>query len=178
MATSKCTFCMDSILFLGYRISGSGIRADEQKVEFFRVHFFPCKRTTDVVHVTQLFFGDIFRLHGLPLSIVSDRDSRFLGNFWRALWCLANNELNFISVYHPQTGGQTEVVNRSLGNMLRCLVGDNLKSWDMKLNSAEFAHNLAVNRSRGFCLFLVVYGVLPRAPIDLVTLLLAKPHDI
>ncbi|KAL6531492.1 hypothetical protein OROMI_027855 [Orobanche minor] len=141
-------------------------------------HFIPCKRSTDAVHVAQLFFRDIFRLHGLPLSIVSDRDTRFLSHFWRTLWRMANTELNFSSAYHPQTDGQTEVVNRSLGNMLRCLVGDNLKSWDSKLSSAEFAHNLALNRSTGFCPFFVVYGVLPRAPIDLLTLPSSKPSDM
>ncbi|KAL6580256.1 hypothetical protein OROMI_008280 [Orobanche minor] len=83
---------------------------------------------------------------------------------------MANTTLNFSSAYHPQTDGQTEVVNRSLGNMLRCLVGANLKSWDSKLSSAEFAHNLAINRSTGFAPFFVVYGTLPRAPIDLLTL--------
>ncbi|KAL6523452.1 hypothetical protein OROGR_017055 [Orobanche gracilis] len=79
---------------------------------------------------------------------------------------MANTKLQFSSAYHPQTDGRTEVVNRSLGNMLRCLVGDNLKSWDLKLSATEFAHNVAVNRSTGFCPFQVVYGLIPRAPVD------------
>lgn len=73
------------------------------------------------------------------------------------------------SAYHPQTDGQTEVVNRSLGNMLRCLVGDNLRSWDSILCQAEFAHNNAHNRSLGFSPFKVVYGVVPRGPLALTT---------
>lgn len=71
------------------------------------------------------------------------------------------------SAYHPQTDGQTEVVNRSLGNMLRCLVGDNLRSWDSLLCQAEFAHNHAHNRSLGYSLFKVVYGVVPRGSLAL-----------
>ncbi|GJU18429.1 putative nucleotidyltransferase, ribonuclease H [Tanacetum coccineum] len=134
------------------------------------VHFIPCKKTTDAVNVAQLFFRDVYRLHGLPSSIVSDRDTRFLSHFWRSLWKMVNTQLNFSSAYHPQTDGQTEVVNRSLGNLLRCLVGDHVKAWDQKLCQAEFAHNHAVNRSTGFSPFQVVYSAQPRGPLDLMSL--------
>lgn len=77
--------------------------------------------------------------------------------------------LDMSTAYHPQTDGQTEVTNRSLGNLLRCLVGDNIKSWDTNLCQAEFAHNHTLNRSLGFCPFRVVYGVVPRCPFDLGT---------
>ncbi|GJT13555.1 putative nucleotidyltransferase, ribonuclease H, partial [Tanacetum coccineum] len=133
------------------------------------VHFIPCKKTTNAVNVAQLFFRDVYRLHGLPSSIVSDRDTRFLSHFWRSLWKMVNTQLNFSSAYHPQTDGQTEVVNRSLGNLLRCLVGDHVKAWDQKLCQAEFAHNHAVNRSTGFSPFQVVYSAQPRGPLDLMT---------
>ncbi|GKB20420.1 putative nucleotidyltransferase, ribonuclease H, partial [Tanacetum coccineum] len=104
------------------------------------VHFIPCKKTTNVVNVAQLFFRDVYRLHGLPSSIISDRDTQFL------------------------------IVNRSLGNLLRCLVGDHVKAWDQKLCQAEFTHNHVVNRSTGFSLFQVVYSAQPHGPLDLMSL--------
>lgn len=71
--------------------------------------------------------------------------------------------------YHPQTDGQTEVTNRSLGNLLRSLVGSSSKSWDCKLSQAEFSHNNAVTRSSKFSPFQIIYGIVPRAPPDLST---------
>lgn len=133
------------------------------------VHFIACKKTTDAVQVAVFYFREVYRLHGLPSSIVSDRDTRFLSHFCPSLWKHLGTSLDMSSAYHPQSDGQTEVVNRSLGNLLRSLVGDNIKSWDTKLCQAEFAHNHAVNRSLGMSPFRVVYGVIPRGPLDLIT---------
>ncbi|GJW86264.1 putative reverse transcriptase domain-containing protein, partial [Tanacetum coccineum] len=105
-----------------------------------------------------------------PSFIVFDRDTRFLSHFWRSLWKMVNTQLNFSSAYHPQTDGQTEVVNRSLSNLLRCLVGDHVKAWDQKLCQAEFAYNHDVNRSIGFSPFQVVYSAQLRGRLDLMSL--------
>lgn len=111
------------------------------------VHFIPCKRTPDVMNVAQLFFREVYRLHDLPMSIVSDRDIRFISHFWRSLWKSVNTSLNFSSAYHPQTDGQTEVVNRSL-DLLRCLVGDNVRSWDQRLSQPSFLQTMLETRAR------------------------------
>ena len=78
--------------------------------------------------------------------------------------------MDFSSAYHPQIDRQIEVVNRSLRDLLWCLTGEHVKSWDQKLCQAEFAHNHAVNQSTEFSPFQVVYSIMPRGPLDLIPL--------
>jgi hypothetical protein len=80
-------------------------------------HFIPCHKSDDVVHIADLFFQEIVRLHGMPSTIVSDRDAKFLSHFWRTLWNKLGTKLLFSITCHPQT----EVVNRTLSTMLRAI---------------------------------------------------------
>jgi hypothetical protein len=93
-------------------------------------HLIPCQKTSDATHIANLLFKEFIRLHGLPRSIVSDRDTNFVGHFWRTLWKKMETNLSFISSYHPQTDGQTKVVNRNLGDLLRSLVTEHHSQWD------------------------------------------------
>ena len=82
-------------------------------------HFIAIKETVEVPQVVDLFIQNVFRLHGLPVSIVSDRDVRFCGHFWGYIFAKLNVTLNMSSGDHPQTDGQTERVNQVLKDMLR-----------------------------------------------------------
>ena len=133
-------------------------------------HFVACAKTADAAHTARLFFNEIVRLHGVPRSIVLDRDIRFTSTFWKTLWHLMGTTLRFSTAFHPQTDGQTEVTNRSLGNLLRCLVQDNKASWDELLPRAEFAYNASSHRATGYSPFQINTGRNPNLPIDLVPL--------
>jgi hypothetical protein len=100
-----------------------------------------------------------------------------LSHFWRSLWNKLGTKLLFSTTYHPQTDGQTEVVNKTLSTMLRAVLDKNLKLWQDCLPHVEFAYNRATHSSTKLCPFQVVYGYIPRAPIDLLTLdPLDAPH--
>ncbi|XP_074299011.1 uncharacterized protein LOC141630013 [Silene latifolia] len=131
-------------------------------------HFIPCHKTDDASNVADLYYKEIVRLHGIPLTIVSDRDMKFLSYFWKTLWRLVGIKLLFSTSHHPQTDGQTEVTNRTLGSLLRGLVSKSTKDWDIKLAHAEFAYNRTPSVTTGRAPFEIVYGVNPFLPIDLV----------
>jgi len=91
-------------------------------------HFIPCHKIDDASNIYRIFLREVVRLHGLPTTIVSDRDPKFISHFWRTLWGRLGTKLNFSTSSHSQTNGQIEVVNRSLSTMLRAILKGNHKS--------------------------------------------------
>jgi len=110
--------------------------------------------------------------HGFPKAIVSDRDAKFLNNFWKTLWVKPGTKLLFSTACHPHTDGQIKVVNRSLSILLRALLKGNHKSWDDYLPHVEFSYNrgAGVHRTTRQLLFEVVYGFNLLIPFDLIPL--------
>nr|GEW93036.1 hypothetical protein [Tanacetum cinerariifolium] len=87
-------------------------------------HFIPCRKTIDASNVTDLYFKEVFRLHGLPLIITLDRDPKFMGHFWRTLWKKLGTQLCFSPSYHHETDGQTELVKQMFGKSFKEVMKD------------------------------------------------------
>jgi transposase InsO family protein len=124
-------------------------------------HFIPLGHPYSAASVAKAFFDSIVRLHGLPTSIVSDRDSVFTSNMWKDLFRLTGTKLCTSSAFHPQTDGQSEVTNRIIVVYLRCLAGDRLRSWLRWLPWVEYCYNTSYQLALKTTLFEVVYS---RAP--------------
>ena len=131
------------------------------------VHLAATKTEVTAPQLAEIFWETVVRHHGLPSSIVSDRDPRFTGHFWRALWKCLGTQLTMSTAYHPQTDGQTERANRTLEEMLRSYVSFQQKDWDEHLVAAELAFNASKHASTGFSPFYLNGGREVSVPLDL-----------
>ena len=141
-----------------------------------RVHLQPCHDTLTAEQFADIFVKTIFSQHGLPMDIVSDRDSRFTGVFWPQVCKLLGVKQNMSTAFHPQTDGQTERVNRVLEEVLRAYVSSDHADWDKHLPLVEFAINNSVQASTGTTPFLMDTGQAPLTP-DMAVLTRADPRS-
>jgi len=133
-----------------------------------QVHFAPSHTTDTASDVARIFFDNVFRLHGMPTAIVSDRDTKFTSRFWKELHRLLDVKLAMSTAFHPQTDGQTERANQTLEAMLRAFVDHRQTNWDLLLTAAEFAYNNSKNATTGFSPFFLNSGTHPRLPASLL----------
>ena len=107
------------------------------------VHLVPSRSNYTAKDVAELMFTEVYKHHGLPRAIISDRDVLFTSLFWTNLNKLIGIKQKMLSAYHPETDGSTERANRTVGQMLRSCIGPNQKDWVSRLPAIEFAINLA-----------------------------------
>ena len=130
-------------------------------------YFIPTVITANAKETARLFMEHVLSRHGMPKRLVSDRDTRFTSQFWRALFEAMGSTLGMSTAYHPQTDGQTERVNRVLEEALRAYVGAMQTDWDRQLPMVQFAYNTAKHVSTGETAFFLNYGRHPVVPASL-----------
>ncbi|KAK8648813.1 hypothetical protein V6N13_129555 [Hibiscus sabdariffa] len=128
-------------------------------------HFLPVHSTYTYDKLAELYIREIVRLHGVPKSIVSDRDPKFTARFWECLHTAMRSRLNFSTSYHPQTDGQSERVTQVLEDMLRCCIIDFQGTWEKQLPLVEFAYNNSYQASIQMAPYEALYGRRCRTPV-------------
>lgn len=125
-------------------------------------HFLALTHPFTTAQVAQLFMDNIFKLHGMPKSIVSDRDKIFTSLFWKELFNSLGTQLRTSSAYHPQTDGQTECLNRCLEHYLRAMASSRPKQWYKWLPLAQWWYNTTYHSAIHRSPYEALYGVCPR----------------
>jgi hypothetical protein len=133
-------------------------------------HFIPCRKSITAPELANLYLQHIFRLHGLPMDIVSDCGPVFTAQFWRALTSSLKIKQNLSSAFHPESDGQTERVNQVLEQYLRCYVDYKQTNWTRLLPLAEFCYNNAEHSSLKCSPFKANYGYDPVMDLSTATI--------
>jgi hypothetical protein len=124
-------------------------------------HFLPLKHPYTAKSVAKAFVETVVKLHGVPLSIISDRDRVFTSAFRKEIITAVGTKLHYSTAYHPQTDGQSERVNQCLEQYLRCAVQDNPRLWRRCLPMAEFWYNTSHHTALGCSPFKALYRTEP-----------------
>jgi hypothetical protein len=121
-------------------------------------HFCALQHPFTASTMAQHFMDQVFKLHGMSHSIVSDRDPTFTNNFWKELFKLQYTQFHLSTTYHPQNDGQTEVVNKCLETYLRCFALERKNLWDQWLPLVEWWYNTSYHTATHMTPFEAVYG--------------------
>ena len=132
------------------------------------VHLVPINTTTKASELAWIYVHNIVKIHGLPESIVSDRDSKFTSKFWMEVHRLLGTKLLMSTSFHPQTDGATERANRSVGQILRTMVKPDQTDWVERTPLVEFAINSSISASTGYAPFELNYGYMPTFHGDII----------
>ncbi|GKE07481.1 ty3-gypsy retrotransposon protein [Tanacetum coccineum] len=124
-------------------------------------HFIPMSHPFTARQVAQAFIDNVYKLHGLPNTIVSDRDKIFISHFWQSLFKVMKVQLNLSTAYHSQIDGQTEVVNKCVECFMRCMTGEKPKEWVQWVPLAEYWYNTNYYSCAHTTPFEIVYGQPP-----------------
>jgi transposase InsO family protein len=130
------------------------------------VHFIPVKSTFKDINIIEIFIKEIFRLHGIPKIVISDRDVKFTSAFWKELFARKNTNLNFNMSYHPQTDGQIERMNQIVEDMLCMYIRTKVSKWKDYLHLVEFTFNNGYETSAKLSPIDVLYGRKFTTPIS------------
>ncbi|GJR54711.1 putative reverse transcriptase domain-containing protein [Tanacetum coccineum] len=128
-------------------------------------HFIPIREKMPVHKLAKIYVHEIVARHGVPVSIVSDRDGRFTSNFWRDFQEELRTRLHMSTTFHPQTDGQSERTIQTLEDMLRACVIDFGENWDDQLPLVEFAYNNSYHASINMPPYEMLYGRKCRTPL-------------
>ena len=128
-------------------------------------HFLPIRMNYSLDQLAHLYANEIVRLHGVPATIVSDRDPRFTSHFWGGVQKALGTRLNFSTAFHPQTDGQSERTIQTLEDMLRACALDLKGNWASHLPLVEFAYNNSYHSSIEVAPYEALYGRKCRSPI-------------
>ncbi|GJT01549.1 putative reverse transcriptase domain-containing protein [Tanacetum coccineum] len=128
-------------------------------------HFLPIRENDPLDKLARLYLNRIVARHGIPASIICDRDGRFTSNFWRSFQKALGTDISMSTAYHPETDGQSERTIQTLEDMLRACVIDFGKGWVKHLPLAEFSYNNSYHASIKAAPYEALYGRKCRSPV-------------